>query len=174
MYKANDLPGTLQHQRILQVITSYYENDPRVLAITVFGSLGRGNWDRYSDLDLDVVVADGIKVDVETEINQFGKALAAIDEHFALLIPGDDDADVVFRSLIELSIRYHPLASTHPNIVDSMLLLLGRIDQSAVETAGLANQKNGKRTLKSGIGPMRPLCPRSGQCFAPGLSVVGD
>ena len=142
MYKAKELPGTLQHQRILRVITSFYENDPRVLAILVFGSLGRGNWDRYSDLDLDVVVADGIKVDVETEIIQLGKALAAIDERIALLIPGDDDADVVFKSLIELSIRYHPLANTHPNIVDSVLLLLGKIDLNAIKTAGLANQKS--------------------------------
>ncbi len=147
MYKAKELPGTLQHQRILQVITSYYENDPRVLAITVFGSLGRGNWDRYSDLDLDVVVADGIKIDVEEELSQLAEAFSTIGEHIALLIPGDDDADVVFKSLIELSIRYHPIASTHPNIVDSMLLLLGKIDLAAIKTAGLANQKPEKEPL---------------------------
>lgn len=147
MYKSNELPGTLQHQRILQAITSYYENDPRVLAITVFGSLGRGNWDRYSDLDLDVVVADDIKVDVEEEVFLLNNALATIDEQIALLIPGDDDADVVFKSLMEFSIRYHPLTSTHPNIIDSMLLLLGKIDLAVIKTAGLANQKPEKEPL---------------------------
>jgi len=141
MYKAKELPGTLQHQKILQAVTSYYENDPRILAILVFGSLGRGNWDGYSDLDLDVVVADGIKVDVQVELTHLGSALAAVDEQIALLIPGDDDADVVFKSLMELSIRYHPLADTSPNIVDSMLLLMGRMDLAAIETAGLANRK---------------------------------
>lgn len=141
MYKAKELPGTLQHQRILQAVTSYYGNDPRILAVLVFGSLGRGNWDGYSDLDLDVVVADGVKVDVEAELIHLGNALAAVDEQIALLIPGDDDADVVFKSLMELSIRYHPLANTSPNIVDSMLLLLGRIDLAAIESAGLANRK---------------------------------
>lgn len=141
MYKAKEFPGTLQHQRILRVITSCYENDPRILAIIVFGSLGRGTWDCYSDLDLDVVVADGIMVDVEAELLHLGNALAAVDEQIALLIPDDDDADVVFKSLMELSIRYHPLADTSPNIVDSMLLLLGRIDLAAIETAGLANRK---------------------------------
>jgi predicted nucleotidyltransferase len=141
MYKSKDLPGTLQHQRALHSIISYYENDPRILAITIFGSLGRGNWDCYSDLDLDVVVADEIKIDVEAELIQLGASLASIDEQIALLIPDDDDADVVFKSLMELSIRYHPLANTSPNIVDSMLLLLGRIDRSAIEAAGLANQK---------------------------------
>ena len=141
MYKAKEFPGTLQHQRILRVITSCYENDPRILAIIVFGSLCRGTWDCYSDLDLDVVVADGIRVDVKAELIHLGNALAAVDEQIALLISDDDDADVVFKSLMEMSIRYHPLADTSPNIVDSMLLLLGRIDLAAIETAGLANRK---------------------------------
>jgi len=140
MGKAKQLPGTLQHQKILQVITSFYENDPRILAILVFGSLGRGNWDCYSDLDLDVVVADGIKVDVEAELGRLNNSLAAIDEQIALVIPDEDDADVVFKSLMELSIRYHPLVNTSPNIVDSMLLLMGRIDPAAIETAGISNR----------------------------------
>lgn len=141
MYKLEDLPGTLQHQRILHAILSYYENDPRILAITIFGSLGRGNWDGYSDLDLDVVVADEANIAVETELIHLGASFAAIDEHIALLIPDDDDADVVFRSLMELSIRYHPLRNTSPNIVDSMVLLLGQIERSTIEAAGRANRK---------------------------------
>ena len=141
MSKSKDLTGTIQHQRILHCITSHYENDPRVLAITVFGSLGRGNWDSYSDLDLDVVIADGIKIGVEAELIQLSTALESIDEHIALLIPDDDNADAVFTSLMELSIRYHPLANTSPNIVDSMLLLSGHIGRSAIEAAGLANRK---------------------------------
>lgn len=141
MYKSEDLPGTLQHQRMLRAILSHYENDLRILAISVFGSLGRGNWDCYSDLDLDVVIADEIKIDVEAELIRLGTSLASIDEQIALLIPGGDDADVVFKSLMELSIRYHPLVNTSPNIVDSMLLLLGRIDLPTIEAAGVANQK---------------------------------
>src|SRR5215216_6565944 len=141
MDKSRDLPGTLQHQRMLHAITSHYENDPRILAITVFGSLGRGNWDCYSDLDLDVVIANEIKIDVGAELIQLSASLASIDEPIALLIPNEDNADVVFKSLMELSIRYHSLVNTSPNIIDSMLLLLGRIDRSTIEAAGLANQK---------------------------------
>ena len=141
MYELKDLPGTLQHQKILHSIISYYENDPRILAIAVFGSLGRGNWDCYSDLDLDVVVADTVKIDIEAELIRLCASLASIDEQIALLIPYDDDADVVFKSLMELSIRYHPLPNTSPNIVDSMLLLSGRIDRSTIESAGLANRE---------------------------------
>jgi hypothetical protein len=87
------------------------------------------------------VVADEIKIDVEAELIQLGASLASIDEQIALLIPGDDEADVVYKSLMELSIRYHPLVNTSPNIVDSMLLLLERIDRSTIETAGLANRE---------------------------------
>ena len=82
MYKSKDLPGTLQHQRILDSITSYYENDPRILAITVFGSLGRGNWDCYSDLDLDVVVADEIKIGVEAELIHWAPPLHRLMNKF--------------------------------------------------------------------------------------------
>jgi hypothetical protein len=41
---------------------------------------------------------------------------------------------------MELSIRYHPLSNTSPNIIDSFQLLMGRIDRVAIEAAGLANQ----------------------------------
>jgi hypothetical protein len=141
MIEQNDPPGTLQHQRMLHAILSYYENDPRILAVIVFGSLGRGDWDRYSDLDLDVVIADGIQIDVEAELLRLCAACAPIDEQIALLIPYGDEADVVFQSCLELSIRYHPLAGTSPSIIDSMVLLSGRIPRSAVEAAGMANQK---------------------------------
>jgi len=141
MYELKDLPGTLQHQTMLQSIVSYYENDPRILAIAVFGSLGRGNWDRYSDLDLDVVLADAVEIDIAIELYRLCTSLSSIDEQIALMIPdGDDAADVVFKSLLELSIRYHPLSNTSPNIIDSMHLIMGRIDRSAIETAGLTNQ----------------------------------
>jgi predicted nucleotidyltransferase len=141
MVVIQDLPGTLQHQKLLRAIVSHYENDARILAVIVFGSLGRGNWDRFSDLDLDVVVADGVQIDIEPELMRLCASFASIDERLALLIPGDDEADVVFESLRELSIRYHPLSSTSPDILDSMLLLLGRIDRQTIEAAGRANRQ---------------------------------
>jgi predicted nucleotidyltransferase len=141
MVALKDLPGTSQHQKMLQAIISYYESDARILAVLVFGSLGRGNWDRYSDLDMDVVLADGIQMDIEAELTRLCATFASINEHLALLIPYDDEADVVFQSLMEMSIRYHPLSSTSPAIVESMRLLMGRIDRAAIEAAGLANRE---------------------------------
>ena len=40
-------------------------SDPRVLCVAVFGSLGRGDWRPDSDLDLDLVVGEGVHIEVE-------------------------------------------------------------------------------------------------------------
>jgi predicted nucleotidyltransferase len=141
MNALNDYPGTPQHQTLLRAIVSYYENDPRILAVAVFGSLGRGNWDRYSDLDLDVVIADGVEIDINAELSQLLASFVSIDEEAALIIPDVEDADIVLKSLMQISIRYHPLSTTSPAIVDSLRLLLGRIDRAAIEAAGLANRR---------------------------------
>src|SRR5512136_1789249 len=99
-------PGTPQHQAILRAIVDHYENDPRILAVAVFGSLGRGNWDQYSDIDLDVVIADQVGLAVIEELTRLCLAFEPLGEHLAMIIPDDTDAgDVVFESLLQLSAR---------------------------------------------------------------------
>ncbi len=135
-------PGTPQHQAILRAIVAHYENDPRILAVAVFGSLGRGNWDQYSDVDLDVVIADQVSLNAVEELTQLCLTFGPLGEHTAVIIPdGVDSGDVVFESLLQLSVRYHPLATTHPNIVESLHVLLGRIDHSVIAAAGTANRR---------------------------------
>ena len=135
-------PGTLQHQALLRAIVSYYAGDPRILAISIFGSLGRGDWDRYSDLDLDVVIAEGAQVAIRQELMALCDSMAAISERVMLIVPdGEDAGDVVFESLREFSARYHPLPTTSPNIVDSLLVLAGEIDPAAIKAAGQANRR---------------------------------
>ncbi len=113
-------PGTQQHQALLHQIVADYRNDPRILALTLFGSLARGTWDEYSDLDLDVVIDDHIQIDVLREVQALCGALTVIGERAILIAPDKADAaDIVLASLRELSIRYHLLATTSPNIVDS-------------------------------------------------------
>ncbi len=135
-------PGTPQHQAILRAIVEHYENDPRILAVAVFGSLGRGNWDEYSDIDLDVVIADQISLNAVEELTRLCLAFEALGEHCAIIIPDDTDAgDVVFESLLQLSVRYHPLSTTSPNIVESLQVLTGRIDHTSIAAAGYANRR---------------------------------
>ncbi len=135
-------PGTPQHQAVLRAIVDHYENDQRVLAVAVFGSLGRGNWDQFSDIDLDVVIGDQISLDAIEEINRLCLALEPLGEHLAIIVPdGIDAGDAVFESLLQISVRYHPLAATHPDIVESLQVLTGRIDHTAIVGAGYANRR---------------------------------
>jgi predicted nucleotidyltransferase len=115
--KIPDYPGTPQHQSLLRAIVSRYENDPRILAVVVFGSLARGDWDAYSDIDCDIVVADDVHIDTINELRSLGDAFASVGETIAFIVPINDDAgDIQLCSLMQLSIRYHPLARTSPNI----------------------------------------------------------
>lgn len=133
------LPGSPAHQQLLRAMTEYHARQPWALAFLVFGSVGRGDWHAFSDLDLDVVIADGAVIAPEAEIIRL---CAAIGERPALIAPRrGDDGDVVLDSLAEFSIRYHPLAATSPNIIASMRLLWGRIDVERIRAAGLANAR---------------------------------
>ena len=134
-------PGTTQHQALLKGIVRHYAADPRIRAVIVFGSLGRGNWDADSDIDLDVITTDGVSLDVAGALKELCDALATTGEKAALLFAvGPGEGEIVFESLMQISVRYHPLATTKPVIVDSMKLLAGELDPESIAAAGLANQ----------------------------------
>ena len=61
---------------MLLAVVSYYALDPRVLAVLVFGLLGRGTWDRYSDLDFDIILVDGVSVAPAQELERLYAAFA--------------------------------------------------------------------------------------------------
>ncbi len=127
------------------------------MAVIVFGSLGRGGWDALSDIDLDVVIADDTRIDVVDELRKLCTAFAALGEHAALIVPdGEDAGDVVLESLMQLSVRYHPLAETSPNIVSSMQVLAGVLDRAAIATAGEAN----RAVMEPPVGQLLDECVR--------------
>jgi len=135
-------PGTPQHQELQRAIVAHFDGDPRILAIALFGSLGRGNWDRYSDLDLDVVTVDDAELDPIAELTRLCQVLRGPGEGEALIIPdGSDAGDVLLGSLLQLSVRFHPLAATSPNIVESLRLLAGHIAMADIAAAGSANAR---------------------------------
>jgi hypothetical protein len=141
---ADRYPGTPAHQALLAAVVAHYRADPRVLAVGLFGSLARGTWDQYADLDLDIVVRDGVWVDVPAELARLCAAFAPVGERAALIVVQHADrGDVVLASLRELSVRYHRLSITSPNIVDSLLVLAGSLDAAAIRSAGEANRAPG-------------------------------
>jgi len=143
-------PGTPKHQALLRAVAEQYAADDRVRAFAVFGSLGRGTWDKYSDLDLDVVTVDGLTLDVPAEV---WRLCERIGQEPVVIVPDRDDAaDVVLASLMEFSIRYHPLESTSPNIVDSLIVLAGPLDHAPIVAAGLANRRRREPVIADLVG----------------------
>jgi predicted nucleotidyltransferase len=137
------LPGTPSQQAVLGALTTHYANDTRVLAFSLFGSLARGNWDEYSDLDLDVVLSDDVMIDARREAERLAPVLEPVGERIVLLLPrGQESVDLVLLPLLELSIRYHALATTSPNIIESVTVLAGPLTTEQVRAAGLENMEH--------------------------------
>jgi hypothetical protein len=112
------------------------------MAVILFGSLVRGDWDAWSDLDLDIIVADDWSISAIAELEALREPLAGVGERVVLILPdGAQEGDILLESLMRLSIRYHTLDQTSPNIVDSMRLLAGNLEPEEIAAAGLANRK---------------------------------
>jgi len=136
------LPGMPSHQAVLGALTAHYAGDPRVLAFSLFGSLARGDWDEYSDLDLDVVLRDDAPIDARQEVERLVPVLEAVGERITLIVPRTQGSvELVLLPLLEISLRYHSLATTSPNIVESVIVLAGSLTIEQVRAAGLVNME---------------------------------
>lgn len=144
MSKMRGLPGNSDHQRVLRTVVGRYSDDPRVRAVIVFGSLGRGDWDDFSDVDLDLVLADEAAFSLNDELARLEFALAASGDPPIVILPKDDEeADLVLASLTGVSLRFHILATTSPNILASMMLLAGDLRAEEIARAGRNNVRPG-------------------------------
>jgi predicted nucleotidyltransferase len=126
--------GSAAHQALIGQVTAHYAGDPRVRAVAVFGSVGSGTWHELSDVDLDIVIADGVVIDPGAE------ARALFGDRAAIVIARDDSADIVLDALAETSIRWHPLSATSPNITASLRLVAGPLSVQEIVAAGEANR----------------------------------
>jgi predicted nucleotidyltransferase len=136
------LQGTHIQRTTLSALATHYAGDSRVLAFALFGSLARGDWDEYSDLDLDVVLRDDVMINAQQEAERLAPVLEAAGERIALILPrGQGSVDLVLLPLLEISLRYHWLATTSPNIVESVIVLAGSLTTEQVRAAGLANEE---------------------------------
>lgn len=94
----DELPAELNaHVQILRRMLAETEKDPRMRALQVQGSIGRGAGDRYSDLDVGLVVIDEVWPAISQEMPAFVHKLGDIvDEHYYFL-PSADTPEV-FRA----------------------------------------------------------------------------
>lgn len=114
----------------------------------VFGSLGRGNWDIYSDLDLDVIVTD----DSEAVINQEMKDIFSEfqKQKLNILLQFQEVANewiIIFKTLDRVSIRFHLIENTVPHILSTLKILLGTINLSDIRRV-IKKNETGHNDLK--------------------------
>jgi predicted nucleotidyltransferase len=121
--------GSDAHHALIEQVVAHYRQDGRVRAVAVFGSVGTGTWHELSDVDLDVVTGDGVAVVPGREVG------ALFGPQAAIVVSGPDSADVVLDSVEEVSIRWHPLAATSPNICASVRVVYGRLTAAEIIAA---------------------------------------
>lgn len=126
--------GSSAHQGLIDRIVAHYEHDDRIRAVAVFGSVSAGTWHELSDVDLDIVVENGAPVSPEDEIaGIFGPSAV-------IVLAGPDSADVVLDSLAEVSIRWHALGDTSPNIRATARVVAGRVSDAELAAAAAASR----------------------------------
>jgi predicted nucleotidyltransferase len=126
--------GSDRHRAWIEQIVAHYRGDARVRAVVVFGSDSAGTWHELSDVDLDVVIDDGVVIEPSAE------AAALFGPRAAIVLPGTDSVDVVLDSLEEFSIRWHPLLATSPNICASAHVVAGSVATADLVAAGEGNR----------------------------------
>lgn len=131
-----NLPGSPTHQKILQLLIDVFKQDKNIRAFILFGSLVRGNWNKYSDLDLDVIVTDSSKQIVKHEIEKIIHFLNT--EQIEILIYFEEFSNefvFILDTLDMISIRFHLLEDTHPAIIDSMKILYGTLTTEQIKSS---------------------------------------
>ena len=126
--------GSERHRAVIDQIVSFYREDARIRAVGVFGSVGAGTWHELSDVDLDVVIADGVTISPRDEVE------ALFGTRATIVLASEDSADIVLDSLEELSIRWHTLATTSPNISTTVHVVAGALSSAEARAAGAANR----------------------------------
>jgi hypothetical protein len=126
--------GSSKHRAIIADVVAHYCDDDRVRAIAVFGSVATGAWHELSDVDLDIVIGDGIVIQPAAEVASLFRSSAAIT------LVQDDSADVILESLEEVSLRWHRLSATSPNISATVRVVYGDLSDADLAAAGDANR----------------------------------
>lgn len=81
-----------------------------------------------------MVIGDDVVIDPATE------AAALFAPHAVIILPRLDSADVVLDSVEEVSIRWHPLTATSPNINASVQVVAGDLPRADIVAAAESNR----------------------------------
>ncbi len=141
MSTLRSLPGTPHHQDLLRRITTFYAADDRLLALILFGSLARGAGDAWSDLDLAVIVRDGVHVDVSAELANLAAVLADYGDPVLSTADAGDAGYVIPRSLCGIAIDYTELSKVSTYVLHGCIVLAGTLGLETILGAAAAIDK---------------------------------
>ena len=110
--------------KIIEKINSYFENKNEIIAVYLFGSLVRGNFNKRSDIDIALMLKD------QDEIESFNYKLSIIRELENIL---DIDVDVVIFSQVSLRLQHQ--------------ILKGKLIISKNEKERIKKEKNSNRNF---------------------------
>lgn len=127
------LPGNENHQRLLSLVLATSTKDKNTQSVILFGSLGRGDWDKDSDIDLDIIVKDDsakiVSEEIEKLLGEFTKNHQKILLHFSEVA---NEITIVFSTLDRVSIRFHLIEDTDWKILDSMKIIFGGLTKDKI------------------------------------------
>jgi hypothetical protein len=107
-----------EHQRMLDAVVASYRDDPRVAGVLLGGSNVAGGMDFYSDVDLDVMVADAAFDAVFAERDRVLAAVGRPLFRFIADIPGGEHLSVVLYDSpagpVKLDVEYHRASAIVP------------------------------------------------------------
>lgn len=140
-----DLPGNVKHRKILEALVNLFRGEKNIKAFGAFGSLTRGDWDDYSDLDLDAIVDNDSTEKVATYLYKMIEVL----NHVSLpsLIYFEEKRNewvLILETLDRISIRFHTLENTSPNILDSFVIYTGKVTKDYLLDIALKTIKKGE------------------------------
>jgi hypothetical protein len=144
-----------EHQRMLDAVVASYRDDPRVAGVLLGGSNVAGGMDFYSDVDLDVMVADAAFDAVFAERDRVLAAVGRPLFRFMADIPGGEHLSVVLYDSpagpVKLDVEYHRASAIVPTWWLTRCRLL--VDRTGALAATLA------ATLAASAG-LQPPAPR--------------
>lgn len=136
------LPGTALHQALLATLVEQYRDDERIDALVLFGSLGRDDWDAFSDLDLAAIVQPDAEVAATAEIAAISHALHQRGHPVLFTQVVGSDGYLVLQELAGIAISFHRLDEADPGIADGMRVLCGNLPADSLVAAAQANARS--------------------------------
>jgi hypothetical protein len=139
-----------EHRRVLDAVVAAYRDDPRITGVLLGGSNVAGGMDGYSDVDLDVVVADAAFDAVFGERDRAVEAAGRPLFRFLSDIPGLEHLYVVLYDSpagpVKLDVEYHRAGAVDPS--EWLTRCRPLLDRTGALATG--------RTASTGLPPLAP------------------